>query len=559
VNAERPSSPFWRRGSWGLLLCLLLTIAATFRDYGITWDEESQSLYGRALVRWFASFFSDDSFLRVGNLFYYGGLFDIIAEIAASLTPQSRYETRHLLGALLGFATVVAVHRIGTLLLGPVAGFFSALFLVLTPVFFGHMFNNPKDIPFAALCTVATLAMLIAWSDLPRLRFSRALCVGAAIGGALGVRAGGLILFVHLTTLFAAWMFVNRSLGPPVDRAAIRSLARSFLTIAAVAWLVMLACWPWALASPLARPFEAMAALAHLDESRSMLFDGRVVYAGDLPRTYVPLWLAVSLPEFYLVAFLAGVAAFGRTWRRRELGRPALTRRLQVAWVASIAGLPLLVAVAARPHLYDGLRHLLFTLPPLAVLAGVSVAAFFGSAPARPYRVAVGAVLLALGAWTVADMARLHPYEAVYFNRLVAGGVAAGSERFETDYWGSSYKEGLEWLVDNYGHGIARRVRVATTFVTLPCTYYMGRSSEGSRRFLCVVLDNDPHVVLSITRKRMHEQFKGRVLHVVERQGASLLYVIETRRPLPGFVHPPRPGDPRIVPVPATSSAPPPP
>jgi len=355
---------------------------------------------------------------------------------------------------------------------------------------------------------------------------------------------------------FAAWMFVNRNLGPPVDGAAIRSLARSFLTIAAVAWLVMLACWPWALASPLARPFEALTALTHLDESRSMLFNGRVIYAGDLPRTYVPLWLAVSLPEFYLVALLAGVATLGRTWRQRERGRSALVRRLQIAWVASIAALPLLLAVAARPHLYDGLRHLLFILPPLAILAGLSVAAFFGSAPARRDRVAVGATLLALCTWTVTDMARLHPYEAVYFNRLVAGGVAAASARFETDYWGSSYKEGLEWLIDNYGQGLARRVRVATTFVTLPCPYYMNRSSEGRRRFQCVVLDNDPHVVLSITRKGMHEQFKGRILHVVQRQGASLLYVIETRPPLPGFVHPPRPDDPRIVPAPATSSAP---
>ena len=231
MTAERPSSSLWRRGSWGLLLCLLLTIAATFRDYGITWDEQAQSVYGRALIRWFASFFSDDSFLRVGNLFYYGGLFDIAAEMAASLTPQSRYETRHLLSALMGFATVAAVNRIGTIVSGPVAGFFSALFIILTPAFFGHMFANPKDIPFAALCTVAILAMLAAWDDLPRLQFSRTLCVGLAVGAALGVRAGGMILFIHLATLFAAWAFVNGRLGPPLDRAAIGSLVKSFLAI----------------------------------------------------------------------------------------------------------------------------------------------------------------------------------------------------------------------------------------------------------------------------------------------------------------------------------------
>jgi hypothetical protein len=556
VNAERPSSSLWRRGFWALLLCLLLIVAATFRDYGVTWDEEAQSVYGRALVRWFASFCTDDSFLRVGNLFYYGGLFDVSAELAATLTPESRYETRHLLSALMGLLAVAAVYRIGSVVSGPAAGFLSALFLALTPMFFGHMFNNPKDIPFAALCTVALLAMLAAWDDLPRLGLLRVVSVGAALGAALGVRVGGMILFIHLATLFAAWMFASRRRGVTLDRAAIVSLARSFLAIAALAWAVMLACWPWALPSPLARPFEAMTALTHLDASRPMLFNGHVVYAGDLPRTYAPVWLVVSLPEFYLVALLAGVATLLGTWRHRERDRPAVPRRLQIAWIASIAGLPLLLVVATRPYLYDGLRHLLFVFPALATLAGVSADAFFRSALARGYKAAVAALLVALTVLTISDMARLHPYEAVYFNRLFGGGVAAASERFEVDYWGSSYKEGIEWLIDNYGQGLARRVRVATTFVTLPCPYYMNRSSEGRRRFLCVVLDNDPHVVLSITRKGMHEHIKGRVLHVVRRQGASLLYVIETRRPLPGFVHPPRPGDPRIVPAPVTSSAP---
>jgi hypothetical protein len=41
-------------------------------------------------------------------------------------------------------------------------------------------------------------------------------------------------------------------------------------------------------------------------------------------------------------------------------------------------------------------------------------------------------------------------------------------------------------------------------------------------------------VVLSITRQRMHERFRGRILHVVEREGAPLLFVIETRPPAAG-------------------------
>ena len=48
------------------------------------------------------------------------------------------------------------------------------------------------------------------------------------------------------------------------------------------------------------------------------------------------------------------------------------------------------------------------------------------------------------------DIVTLHPYEYIYLNRLGAGGQTEASTRFETDYWGLSYKEGLDWLAANY-------------------------------------------------------------------------------------------------------------
>jgi hypothetical protein len=51
---------------------------------------------------------------------------------------------------------------------------------------------------------------------------------------------------------------------------------------------------------------------------------------------------------------------------------------------------------------------------------------------------------------TIFDMVELHPYQSVYFNRVVAGGLKTEASRFETDYWGNSYKEGVEWVIENY-------------------------------------------------------------------------------------------------------------
>ena len=45
-------------------------------------------------------------------------------------------------------------------------------------------------------------------------------------------------------------------------------------------------------------------------------------------------------------------------------------------------------------------------------------------------------------------MVRYHPYENVYFN-ILAGNGATLRQRFEMDYWGFSYKQGIDFILAN--------------------------------------------------------------------------------------------------------------
>jgi hypothetical protein len=117
--------------------------------------------------------------------------------------------------------------------------------------------------------------------------------------------------------------------------------------------------------------------------------------------------------------------------------------------VALAALLPLAVTVALRPAMYNGIRHFVFVLPPLAVLGGLA-GAFLVDAAARRWRFApmAGAILLVAGAGSAAaEMVRLHPYEYTYFNWL-AGGVKGARDRYMLDYWGLSFKEASQALLD---------------------------------------------------------------------------------------------------------------
>src|SRR4051812_11031193 len=78
----------WVRIFLGLVfLALAVLVIATFRDYGISWDEEVQNNYGDKLLRFYASGFRDRSAMHYLNLFYYGGFFDLVAAIVNLVSP----------------------------------------------------------------------------------------------------------------------------------------------------------------------------------------------------------------------------------------------------------------------------------------------------------------------------------------------------------------------------------------------------------------------------------------------------------------------------------------
>jgi hypothetical protein len=104
---------------------------------------------------------------------------------------------------------------------------------------------------------------------------------------------------------------------------------------------------------------------------------------------------------------------------------------------------PAAYAVLSGATIYDGIRHLLFTYPPLVALSACGFWLFLAS-PKRKLRV-LAAAALALGLLEpLLFQWRNHPNQAVYFN-VFAGGPRGAFGRYELDYWGNSLLQGVEW------------------------------------------------------------------------------------------------------------------
>ncbi len=457
------SSPY-RRAAWALLALAAVAVCLVFRDYGITNDEEVQSTYGRLLARFYASGFQDRSALHYFDLYRYGGLFDLSAAWLNAFSPLGEYPTRHLLGGLIGVAGLAGVWRLGRRLGGERAGWLALVLLLLTPAFVGHSFNNPKDAPFATAMIWALAAIARLLDELPKPRLATALGFGLVLGLALAIRVGAVLILpclgfgVLLWALGCARDGRSGAIGP-----ALWAGLKVLLPALVLAYAVMALFWPYAWQAPL-NPWRVLRTFSHLPIELDTLAAGRWYPADSLPWFYLPAYVVLTLPEVVLAGLAAALGA-GTAWLRR--GARLDARAAALGAVAFAALFPLAVFVIARPTAYNGLRHVLFVLPPLVLLAALALERLWARCEThshtagRTFAAALG-LLLALQAGLVVA---LHPQQYIYFNAF-AGGVAGAHGRWEQDYWGNSLPEavrGLETLLigENGGRPPPHPARVA--------------------------------------------------------------------------------------------------
>jgi hypothetical protein len=403
----------------GLLLPLMVLLS---KDYGVTWDERPRQAYGEKVWQFYAGQVQPDEFLTGPTRAHlYGALFDVTAVGLQQVLPLNPYVVRHALNSVFGWLGIVGCYLLAARLGGRSAGLLALVLLAVTPRYWSDAMNNPKDLPFATCATAALVVMAGIPARYPFLTIGRALTLGVSIGLALSVRPGGLLFLAY--AVFVVAVQIVRS----ADYAPRHLLATAGLLLAttAVATTVPLPFWPWLQQRPYVGLVEALAGVSNFEWGGTMIFEGADVSPSRLPWTYVPTWLLYTTPLVTVV----GVLLAGPT-----LVRPSRYRA--GAWGLLAAALfPVAYVIVKQSTLYDGIRHLLFIVPPIAALAALGWRA--GLESRRPVvRLVAILALLAGVAEPISFSVRNHPNQAVYFNPLL-GGPRGAVGRFELDYWGN--------------------------------------------------------------------------------------------------------------------------
>jgi 4-amino-4-deoxy-L-arabinose transferase-like glycosyltransferase len=432
--------------AWGLLAALAVIACLTFPDYGLGWDDYTHSQYGQLLLDYYASGFSDQRALSFVNLYMYGGGFDMLAALVAKVLPYDLFETRRLVGAAVGIAGMIVVWRLARRLGGAPAGLIALTLIAATPLFYGHMFINAKDAPFAVAMALLLFGLMRALEDYPRPGASTIAIFGLGLGLALGTRIMGGMTALYMVLPLA--VIVGHDIRMTGFKPAASSLGLFLLRLVpglVLAYAVMALVWPWSVVDPL-NPVRAIGYFSHFFEKPwKEMFGGQPIPVPNMPRSYLPTYLGLKLPEILLLLGGAGLIGALTAQFRRDI--PAV-RRASFLLIAMAVVVPVAIAIATRPAMYNGIRHFIFILPPLCVLGGLAGGVLLHWLAERSrFAAAAGGIAILVGLAVPAyHMTALHPYQYTHFN-AISGGMRAADKAYMVDYWGLSFKEATDELL----------------------------------------------------------------------------------------------------------------
>jgi Dolichyl-phosphate-mannose-protein mannosyltransferase len=517
-----------------LLIAALVVLAlCTFRDYAISNDEGVQNHYGELIIAYYTSGFRDQGVFDFQNLYLYGGLFDIIAIFLSHLVPIDPYDLRHILCALIGIGGIGAAAATARLIAGPRAALIAAVGLSVCGAWYGTMFNHTKDIPFAAAMVGATLFLIRIARSLPSPRAVDILAFGLLAGAALGIRVLGLLLVIYAGAAIALYL-PQPSPGHGARRHfALRSSLR-LLPALLLAYLIMILAWPWAVLEPL-NPIRGLLAFSEFQYAIRTVLAGQVYEMANVPRLYVPIYILIRVP--LLMLFGAALAMMFALLPRLAAGSTQLQRR-DIALVSLTVIFPLACQVICDGPAFTGLRHFLFVIPPLAVLAGIGLDAAVTALATRGRVVASGvlAVMTACLLLNAVTLVRLHPYEYLFYNAVV-GGLEGASRRYDLDYWFSSMPEALNQLETYlrrtepadasrpspiYSVAVCGERLAFEKTVTLPQLHFDFKPKWTQSEFF-----------IAPTHMNCDGDLDGKVIGTVQRLGVTIAYIKDRRALIP--------------------------
>lgn len=425
-----------------LLLVFLVIGLAVYDDYGISWDE-SFSYNECGMTAWNALVHGAWDDYLANQEKYHGPAFELVLIAVEKLTGTEAYRDvyllRHLVTYLLFWISGAAIYGILRLRYKNTFIILAGIcFYFMMPRIFADAFYNSKDLAFLSMIAIS-LYSLVMFLEKPG--FFWAVVHGLFTGFATDIRIMGIIMAAITLFLFILPVIV------PSGKLKHQLKIPHLLVYLVATTGSILAFWPILWLDPVGHFIAAWKEMSHFAFQMNVLYAGKLIPAFELPWHYLVTWIAITTPPAQLFFFLSGIIYY--TLSLIRIGKRPGPEMAYYPFVLCVLCFgPLVSVIALDSVVYDGWRHMYFVYVPFCLIAAEGLNALVTGLTnqliSRFVRIAVVCTLAATGYF----MIRWHPYQHIYFNRLAGTDAGDARFRYELDYWGLSYREALEKLLD---------------------------------------------------------------------------------------------------------------
>ena len=410
----------------GLFIC---------KDYGLNWDDPTSHYNG--ISNWNYLFHNDPELFNSTER-YHGPALEIalvgVEKVFHLSDSRDILMTSHLIDFLFFYFSVIAFFLSARILLGNEKwALLACLVLVLSPRIFGDAFFNSKDIGFLSALLFAFYTLLQVMQK-PDLKWLVLHCL--ACGFAIDIRILGVILLpVTAAIIIKEW----------VEQPSLRGkYALLFFLYPFLLFGFVVAFWPVLWKAPRYHLLQAFLQMKSYPWPGPVLYLGKQLPSNVLPWHYLPLCILITTPVMFSLFWVSGALTVVLDF----IKNPLFFIREKFIWgiILVLSFAPVAVVIYLKSIVYDSWRHVFFIYPYFVLIAVYGFKNVVENILVR-FREILMAGAASCFFLLLTMMIYLHPHENVYFNMPSIAYFGPIQKQFEVDYWGLSYKQGLEYLV----------------------------------------------------------------------------------------------------------------
>lgn len=503
----------------GSLLFVLFALIGLFTNpfYGISWDEFFMRDMGRVTYEYI--FQNSKEFLTYDGRDY-GMAIELplfmMEKIFHVSTLHDIYYLRHFLTHLLFLYGAFCCYKLVLFhyqkIWLAITGF---LLVVLNPIIYGHSFFNTKDIPLLAVFFICFYWFAKAFASQKRSHF---IILGLFLGYMINIRIAGFVL----ASSAIGFLFLDLLVESRKMRSLNKNILNNFLLLTASFVLMAFVMWPLVWNDTFENIQFVFKRMSSFRWDGAVLLGGKFYDSHNMPWFYFFWCFGVTNPLVYVIlgtiSLLILVYKLLRSPFTFLLNGP---ERSLTLYLLCFTG-PLVLIILLHSVIFDNWRHVYFLYAPFVLILIHGIDQLNKTKLKWLINVSIISSFLFVVIFTIINF----PHQHVYYNNLVSHETDFLRKNYERDYWGTSYKQALEYIL-NTDQRDSIRVGVANSPGTIN-RLALDHPKKG-KIIECWMGEADYFITEYRRHPQEYEEYNGKKVFSIRVQNSEIIAVFKLR------------------------------